>query len=227
MYAPWAYLNETTRSYENIVDHCTIYAIAYCGIDEKTGGITFANGGDAALGRYGTFTNNTVLADGTGKAVGGEVSAINYYDYYGISSQVSPDTGSGEGHYFDNNCYFAINGGNIALWTESDNSKTTVSTLTGLKLWWTTNSINTRSALNDEHSINIDPQFVDAANGDFNTVNMDLSLAGGDYIGAVAPTDANIVAGNIKRGVGVKVNGTVIDGTLTLPRKSRIFDAIK
>jgi hypothetical protein len=65
----------------------------------------------------------------------------------------------------------------------------------------------------EQNSLFENPQFVNAETSDFNTPNMNFSLAGGKYIGAVAPTDANIVVGNIKKGVGVKVNGTELTGT--------------
>jgi hypothetical protein len=104
----------------------------------------------------------------------------------------------------DRNCYYTERT-NIAY---IGAAKTT---LAAIQSAWDGISDNLYS--NDRNSTIADPQFVNAAGGDPNTTNMDLSLANGKYIGSVAPTDPNIVSGNIKRNVVIKVNGIEFTGT--------------
>ncbi|MFA5381914.1 MAG: hypothetical protein WC356_02025 [Candidatus Micrarchaeia archaeon] len=141
----------------------------------------------------------------------GLFTARNYIEkniFVSTSAVVFTDDGNpADGNdYFNNNCYWRLGtaGGIAVLGGE------TRDTLADVRTQWLTQSFLYPD--NDSNSINVNP-LINAAGGDFNTPNMDLSLAGGEYIGAIAPTDPNIIAGNIKKDVGVIVNGTPIDGT--------------
>lgn len=120
------------------------------------------------------FENNTVYALGR--------CALYLYDQAGFPPD--PDTdyntfvnnifdASGGGTYaiylrgpeiyhnlFDYNCYVA---GSKALGYAGETNKT----LDGLRVWWSAFGGSEESRANESHSINTDPQFMDATNGDF------------------------------------------------------------
>jgi hypothetical protein len=144
---------------------------------------------DTDTSEYNTFTNDII--DGSGGL---------YAVFYQQNS---------EGYNWFRNCDFIA--GSTSMFYDGAANRATIA-LMQANLW------STSLIPNGVGCISEDPQFVNAAAGDFNTVNMDLSLAGGEYIGAFAPTDASIIPSNFKKGVGIIVNGMPIDGTFNPAR---------
>jgi hypothetical protein len=169
-------------SNNNVLDFAIALSLkgAFCNINHNIfrGGNNSATDNHAVYVRSAQnclFENNTVYALGN--------AALMLYDQDGFPESNDTDynvftnnifDASGGGKYaiylrgpeihhnlFNHNCYVA---GSKALGIAGNNY---YKTLFGLRMWWATNGGSEESRANESHSIDTNPQFIDAANSDF------------------------------------------------------------
>jgi hypothetical protein len=171
----WPYLVEAGAS-SNTIKNSTLYC--YPSPVMNTGCITTGSG-DKAVNNL--CYDNICVADSSLINMGsGSLPTTTIYCIYDYQNYIG-------GNYFENNCYWTI-GANAKL---AQLSTIDYTTLAGIISAWPVVGVNTRSSLNDLHSIYADPQFADVNNGDFSLLSSSpcIDTDGGDksFIGAVPP----------------------------------------
>jgi hypothetical protein len=139
------------------------------------------NTGYCTSGAAFVWSNNN-NGDGKTQSPTGNVVSNNIFAFVGDTGYVLTDTASNNDYdiRMDYNCYWNV-GGAFATYNSE------IKTFATWKTMWTTESVY--FLLNDEHSINIDPQFVDVANNNYKTktnlwLDYDSDGIVDDYIGA-------------------------------------------
>jgi hypothetical protein len=186
MYNAWPFLVESGAT-NNTIRNCTLYSFPST---ENVGAITYEGSISAATSNQ--FYNNICVADSTLTNMGtGALPAYQVYCIFDWASAAGDAWGGTHNTYLENNCYWTI-GANATLGSVAN---VNCPTLASLQSTWQAAGVNTRSSLNDRHSIYADPQFVDANDGDFSLlpsspcIGAGMPYIGGDnsFIGAVPP----------------------------------------